>query len=412
MKLETTDVTVIGAGPSGTTVAALLHQAGWNVVILEKETFPRFSIGESLLPQCMTVLEEAGLLNDLNAHAESLGFQKKNGAVFRRADECSSFDFTQKSCEGPGTTFEVKRADFDNLLAESVSELGVDIRYAHKVLDIDADSTKPILTVLNSNQSRYQIQSRFILDASGFGRVLPRLLDLEAPSSFPVRQSVFCHIKDNIVSSEYDREKILIVIHPKKKDIWYWLIPFSDGTASVGVVGKREYFDDTKSTEELFKEFISQEPNLRELLNDSEMVTDTRTICGYSADVKSLTGPNYLLLGNAGEFLDPVFSSGVTIAMKSSSLAAKCVDKYLRDEAVCFQTEFAEPLKEGVECFKSFVELWYEGGLHDIFFYEDQDAHIKKMICSVLAGYAWDEKNPYASMSRKRLNVLAELCAN
>lgn len=121
-------------------------------------------------------------------------------------------------------------------------------------------------------------------------------------------------------------------------------------------------------------------------------------------------GKGYALLGNAGEFLDPVFSSGVTIAMKSASLAADIVDRQLKHQVVDWKAEFVEPLQIGVETFRTFVTAWYEGGLQDVVFYDQQQANIKAMICSILAGYVWDEKNPYVKNSRPRLNTLAELC--
>jgi flavin-dependent dehydrogenase len=123
-----------------------------------------------------------------------------------------------------------------------------------------------------------------------------------------------------------------------------------------------------------------------------------------------LFGPGYALLGNAGEFLDPVFSSGITIAMKSASLAAGVLDRQFNGQAVDWQREFAEPLQKGVDTFRTYVTAWYEGGLQDVIFYGQQQPNIKAMICSILAGYVWDESNPYVKNSQSRLNTLVELC--
>ncbi|MCK5191232.1 MAG: tryptophan 7-halogenase, partial [Methylococcales bacterium] len=121
-------------------------------------------------------------------------------------------------------------------------------------------------------------------------------------------------------------------------------------------------------------------------------------------------GKGYALLGNAGEFLDPVFSSGVTIAMKSARLAADVLDKQLNHQQVDWQQEFVEPLQKGVEIFRIFVTSWYQGGLQDVVFYDQQQANIKAMICSILAGYVWDETNPYVKKAGSRLDALVELC--
>jgi flavin-dependent dehydrogenase len=133
-------------------------------------------------------------------------------------------------------------------------------------------------------------------------------------------------------------------------------------------------------------------------------------ISGYSCDVKSLWGESFALLGNAGEFLDPIFSSGVTIAMKSADLAVDILDQQLKGESVDWESEFSEPLKQGVNTFRSFVESWYDGGFQDIIFSSKQSDEVREMICSILAGYAWDLDNPYAKNSKRRIKTLVEIC--
>lgn len=410
MKKEVFDVVIIGAGPSGAAVGAMLAKQNRKVLIVEKEHFPRFSIGESLLPQCMVFLQEAGLVDAVDNKASDFAFQFKNGAAFCKQGQYTDFDFTQKFSSGPGTTYQVKRADFDKLLADGAEKHGVEIRYGHQVLSVDVDNELPCIEVQSESGETYLAEGTFLLDASGFGRVLPRLLDLETPSDFPVRQSCFAHFKDNITDAAFDREKILITVHPEHQDIWYWLIPFSDGTASIGVVGEPEKFDQSQTPEQILLDFIQQAPNLKHLLSNAQPVNEVRTIKGYSADVSSLYGSNYALLGNAGEFLDPVFSSGVTIALKSASLIAPLVDKKLNGVEIDLENEYAIPLKRGVDCFRTFVSSWYDGRFQDVIFFTDQDPQVRAMISSILAGYAWDTENPYVAQSERRFNVLYELC--
>ena len=145
------------------------------------------------------------------------------------------------------------------------------------------------------------------------------------------------------------------------------------------------------------------------LLNNAEFDTRIGVIEGYSADVKQLFGKDFALLGNAGEFLDPVFSSGVTIALKSASLAADVLDRQLRGLQPDWEREFARPLKRGVDTFRVFVKAWYDGRLQDVIFASNKDENVKRMICSILAGYAWDVENPYVK-NTDRINTLAELC--
>ena len=402
------EILVIGAGPSGAIASAILHQQGHQVLVLEKQTFPRFSIGESLLPHCMQYVEKAGMLDAVN----DFGFQYKNGAAFRRANEYTYFDFREKFSEGPGTTFQVERGTFDKLLADEAEKQGVNIHYQVEITDVSFDDTHANVSYQDAEGNTGSLKAQFVLDASGFGRVLPRLLDLERPSSFPVRKAIFTHVDDFITDSAYDREKILVTVHPQEKDIWYWLIPFSDGRCSLGIVAKEEQIDSRRKDNivDHIKQFVSEAPELNTLLEKAEYNYPAREIIGYSADVTSLYGERFALLGNAGEFLDPVFSSGVTIAMRSAGMASDLLHKQLSGETVNWEEDYASPLKKGVETFRTFVEAWYDGRFQDIVFFTEQQPEVREMISSILAGYAWDEKNPYVASPTRRMNVLWKIC--
>ena len=406
---ESRAVVVIGAGPAGAIAATLLKRKGHDVLIIERQLFPRFSIGESLLSHCLDFVEEAGMLEAVKA----AGFQKKNGAAFAWRDQYSAFDFGDTFTKGQPSTFQVQRGTFDKLLADQAELQGVEIRYQQEIIAGDFESPQPVLSVRRENGSEYQLQAQFVLDASGYGRVLPRLLDLEAPSNFPVRQAVFTHIEDHIDPANFDREKILVSIHPEHRDVWFWSIPFSNGRCSQGVVANAERFKDKpEDLDACLREFIDETPHLKDLLKDAVWDTPARTIGGYSANVKTLHGPGFALLGNAAEFLDPVFSSGVTIAMRSASMAAGVLDRQLQGESVDWETEFAKPLKRGVDTFRAYVEGWYEGTFQDVIFYQDGTQDIRRMICAILAGYAWDERNPFVSEPKRRLRMLSEICAS
>ncbi|SFB48941.1 Dehydrogenase (flavoprotein) [Pseudomonas sp. NFIX10] len=406
---EYRQVVVIGAGPSGAIAAALLKRKGHDVLVIERQHFPRFSIGESLLSHCLDFVEEAGMLDAVNA----AGFQRKNGAAFAWGERYSAFDFGDTFSNGKPTTFQVQRADFDKLLADQAALQGVEIRYGQAIASADFTLAKPRLGVQREDGSQYCVEADFVLDASGYGRVLPRLLDLEAPSNFPLRQAVFTHIEDRIDAPTFDREKILITTHPSKRDVWFWTIPFSGGRCSVGVVAAAEHFAGrTDDLDACLRGFIDETPSLAGVLQNAEWDTPARTIGGYSANVKTLHGPGFALLGNAAEFLDPVFSSGVTIAMRSASMAADVLHRQLQGERVDWQSEFAEPLKRGVDTFRCYVEGWYAGTFQDVIFYTEGSDDIRRMISSILAGYAWDQRNPFVSEPKRRLRMLSEICAS
>ncbi len=416
--MQKTDILIIGAGPSGSSAAALLKQKGYDVTIIEKQHFPRFSIGESLLPQCMVFLEEAGLLDTVRDHVEECGFQFKNGAAFLKGKKRSFYDFTKKFSEGPGTTWQVRRASFDHILAQQAEKMGTDIRFGHEVLAVNVEPEQPILTVKTEQGETYQIQAKFLLDASGFGRILPKHLDLESPSDFPVRRAVFTHIEDGILDDpEFDREKILITVHEKDPRAWYWLIPFADGRASFGVVAEEDFFEkygfDGSSDYDvaaLQRRILADDEALSQVLRNAKFDTPVRTLVGYSADVKHLAQRNYALLGNAGEFLDPVFSSGVTIALKSSSMVVPLVDQYIKGENIDWMEQYEKPLRAGIQVFRAYVEAWYTGEFQNVVFSNHQENNVRSMIASLLAGYAWDQTNPIYKNAKKRLSTIAEYC--
>ena len=416
--MQKTDILIIGAGPSGSSAAALLKQKGYDVTIIEKQHFPRFSIGESLLPQCMVFLEEAGLLDTVRDHVEECGFQFKNGAAFLKGKKRSFYDFTKKFSEGPGTTWQVRRASFDHILAQQAEKMGADIRFGHEVLAVNVEPEQPILTVKTEQGESYQIQAKFLLDASGFGRILPKYLDLESPSDFPVRRAVFTHIEDGILDDpEFDREKILITVHEKDPRAWYWLIPFADGRASFGVVAEEDFFEkygfDGSSDYDvaaLQRRILADDEALSHVLRNAKFDTPVRTLVGYSANVKHLAQRNYALLGNAGEFLDPVFSSGVTIALKSSSMVVPLVDQYIKGENIDWMEQYEKPLRAGIQVFRAYVEAWYTGEFQNVVFSNHQENNVRSMIASLLAGYAWDQTNPIYKNAKKRLSTIAEYC--
>ena len=399
------DVAVIGAGPAGSVASALLRKKGYQVCVLEKQHFPRFVIGESLLPHCMEMLEEAGFTDAVRAEP---GFQLKNGAAFSWGSRYTEFDFTDKFSDGPGTTYQVRRAVFDKILIGEAAKQGVEVRFGHGVTAFDNSGDFARLNIETDTGESYELTAKFVLDASGYGRVLPRLLDLETPSHLPPRQAHFTHIDDNITNPKFDRNKILITTHPQHRDVWIWLIPFGGNRCSIGVVGTPDKL--VGESETVLKKFVYECPMLNEILDKAVWENDFpfRSIQGYSANVKSLHGRHFALLGNAAEFLDPVFSSGVTIALHSAKLAADLLAKQLEGGTADWDTEFAEPLMIGVDTFRTYVDGWYDFRFQNVVYAPDRSPEISRMLSSILAGYAWDTENPFVAKSEQRLTALSE----
>ncbi|MEO5889912.1 MAG: NAD(P)/FAD-dependent oxidoreductase [Ferruginibacter sp.] len=404
MNKEQVDVLVIGAGPAGTVAASIINKAGFKVKIVEKQQFPRFVIGESLLPRCMEALEEAGFLNAV----KEKGFQEKFGAKFVKNGKTCDYFFADQFTPGWNWTWQVPRGEFDKTLADTVEKMGVPVCYENTVTGIDFYGSDSVTTIEDKDGNKSQVAARFIVDGSGYGRVIPRLFNLDKPSNLVPRKALFTHTIDKKRSLDDEPDRITIIVHAF--GIWVWVIPFSNGVTSLGFVGEPEFFKQHEGTdEEQLRALIAAEPYLRERFEDVEFVFDPKVLESWSSTTEKFYGEGFVLTGNVTEFLDPVFSSGVTLATVSSQLAANLVIRKLNGETVDWHKEYTEPMMQGVNTFRSYVMAWYEGTLDTIFFADNQVPAIKSMVCSVLAGYVWDTGNPYVRDHQTALQKLAQL---
>jgi flavin-dependent dehydrogenase len=399
------DVLVIGAGPSGTIAASIMHQKGLDVQIVEKQRFPRFVIGESLLPRCMEALEEAKFLDAVKAKH----FQQKDGAKFVMDGKVCDFSFEQQFTPGWNWTWQVNRAEFDKTLADECEKMGIPLQYETEVTDIKIFDDHSVTTVVTDGKEE-TIRAKFIVDGSGYGRVIPRLFGLDKPSTQYPRKTVFCHMTDPKRSEAVEPNRITIYVHDLKT--WIWVIPFSNGNTSVGYVGNPEFFEAyTGTPQEQFKALIMAQPELAERFAGSEMAWEPRTLQSWSATTDTFYGKGFVLTGNVTEFLDPVFSSGVTLASVSAQLAADMVVRELNGEQPDWENDYMKKMMQGVDVFRTYVNGWYDGTLFNIFFAENPNPEIMSQICSVLAGYVWDESNPFVKSHEKNIRTLSRYLA-
>lgn len=398
------DVVIIGAGPAGTIAAAKLLKEGKTVLILEKMVFPRFVIGESLLPHCMDFLDELDLLPCI----EALKFQEKNGVTFYHDDEICDFLFADQYTDGWKYTWQVKRADFDYTLAKEVEKRGATVCFEATVTDVKTSNTLQTVSYLSSKGEAIDVSCKFVLDASGYGRVLPRLFDMEVPVATPPRGAVFAHIKDLNRTEKAGRN---IFVHAfNNNTAWIWSIPFSDGTTSVGIVGDADFIKECEKNEfALFNKNISEFPGLNGRFKDAPQLFEPKVILNYAVSVKKMHGEGFALCGNSTEFLDPIFSSGVTFAISSGYKSADLVVKQLNGAIIDWDTEYEQVMKDGVNVFRSYVNAWYNGTLATIFFSKHREEQFMKQICSVLAGYVWDKTNPFVKKHERILGTVAHV---
>ena len=390
MKREQTDVLVIGAGPAGTVAASMTNKAGLKTMIVEKSTFPRFVIGESLIPRVMDHLDEAGFMDAIN----NANFQKKFGARFLKDGKVCEFDFSDRFTNGWAWTWQCPRGDFDQILAKEVERQGVPVHYRTGVTAVEFKGTESSVTVEDANGEKSIIDAKFIIDASGYARVLPNLMGTAKTAKLPPRKAMFVHCKDEKRPEGREGWMITFVVH--RVDVWIWVIPFSNGTTSLGVVGNPEFFKDFSGTnEEVIRAIIDQDANYRERFKDSEFLWEPKSLEAYSASTSEMYGEGYAIVGNSVEFLDPVFSSGVMFATESGILAGKLAAKQLQGGEVNWPIEYEKYIQDAVDVFATYVKTWYDGALQDVFFVDNPNQGIKQQLSSILAGYVWDKKNPF-----------------
>lgn len=402
--MKEVDVFIIGAGPAGSIAGAKLVQEGFSVKVVDKLKMPRFVIGESLLPRCNELLENANMLQCV----QDAKFQFKGGVAFQSdKGDFAALDFSKNLGQKWGSAFQVKREVFDKLLIDDAQEKGCDVEFEVEVVAYDENEN--IITVKDLDGKEETYKAKKVLDASGYGRVLPRLLGLEADSHLALRRATFARV-DKDVRPEGEMNGYIFVDVVGDNEAWIWNIPFSDGTTSVGVVCTEEYFKNLNmSDDEFWKHIIYNNPNASKRYADSKLIVEVGSLSGYSAAVTKLFDKNFILTGNASEFLDPVFSSGVTLALESGAKAAELTARELRGEAVDYKVEYEDYMMMGIDVFRDYVNTWYDGTLQTILFSDRKNPEITKKVVSILSGYVWDKNNSFVTSSKYALEKTYEM---
>lgn len=397
-QLKKYDVIIIGAGPAGCSCANLLALNGKSVLVIEKSTFPRFTLGESLLAQSISFFEEAGLEEVFNQYE----FKFKNGALFLRGDEYKAIEFQDMHLKGEKfTTFQVRRDVFDHEIVKICEKNGVEFLFNTSVLDIvDTEDQSLVKVEKDSNIESYLCN--FIGDASGFARVLSKIKGHTVHHIKNFRVSAFNHIvtKEEL---KFDNNKILITIDDKIVGKWFWLIPLGENRYSIGVTVNNNDLPADYNKKLLLVNSINDNPFFKNLLSDFEFVFNHQAIENYTTSSEVMYGDKFVLIGNSKEFIDPVFSSGVTVGLKSGVTASKLILKKLNGETVDWDAEYLKPQNKAIEIFRAFIDSWYEGKLQHIFYSTSVDKQIYSMMVSVLAGYVWDETNIFHQKNPKKL---------
>jgi len=404
MNVEEVDILIIGAGPSGAVAAGYLQKQGAKIKVVEKSRFPRIVVGESLIPRVMDHFDEAGLFEALDAK----GFEKKFGARFIRGEEICIFDFSDKFSPGWDWTWQIPRADFDLEMANELIRKGVDLQFETEVIDVQFMDEMSMTTVRNNEGVETTIKANFLIDCSGYGRVLPRMLNLDQPSRLSPHSAIFSHVSD--VNRPVGQEGSLISFDILETQVWLWVIPFSNGNTSVGIVGPTSFIENLGAdTTVALNKAIQLSDYYVKRFGDLPFIFEPRKLSNYSTAVSKMYGKGYALTGNSSEFLDPVFSSGVCFATESGILAAKLTLRQVRGETVDWQSEFEDYMKEGIAVFTTYIQEWYTGNLQELFYHQPENPEVKRSICAILAGYVWDRNNPFVVKHDRAVKNLAHL---
>lgn len=389
------DAVVVGGGPSGSTVATRLAQKQRRVLLLEKERFPRFHIGESLLPCSMPLFERLGVMPALEAH----GFLPKYAAEFVTADGSLSrrYAFADGLIPGAPSAFEVDRAEFDHVLLKNAASRGVEVREGATVTRFEIGGGGVSLDVRSGGEES-RVTAELLIDATGQTSMVAGKLGLREMDGSLKNFAVFSHFEGAWRHAGAREGDISVVLVPGG---WWWVIPLAGGRTSVGQVGPARMLRGRKPDEGYFHEQIATTPYLADRLAKATRVAPVRTISDYSYVSKRLAGERFVLVGDAGAFIDPVFSTGVYLGMVGAFKAADAIDaalrarRYGRREFVAYEAW----VQKQVEAYKRFVRGFYRPEFVELLMTPSDFLDLRAAVTSLLAGFGVDRPEINARVS-------------
>jgi flavin-dependent dehydrogenase len=373
------DTIVIGGGPAGSTAATLLARKGLSVLLLERERFPRFQIGESLLPYNNDLFERLGVTDQLVQG----DYFPKYGAYFATGDGkvgCG-FRFDRNLPSQYHRSFQVKRSEFDHLLLKNAAKAGVEVREETSATAVVLDDPHRVVVQTSAGE---EVSSRFILDASGHGSVVGSRVGDKSDVQALRKIAFFAHYRGVVRDEGRDAGNTIIVV---LKDAWFWLIPITAELMSVGLVVDRDHFVKCGlSGEALLEETIAATPFVAERMRGSARTTQVYARKDFSYRMRNVAGENFALIGDAAGFLDPIFSTGVFIAMKSAATAADAVAERLRTGSMAALLRYERDLTSAMEKYFRFISNFYRREFLEVFLQPTPRFGLMPAIVGVLAG--------------------------
>ena len=378
------DAVVIGGGPGGSTVSTLLARSGKRVLVLEKEHFPRFHIGESLLPYNRKLFEEMGVLGTL----EAAGFPRKLGAQFHigNASKALKLIFSNGCYTRESSAFQVERSTFDHLLMQHARKCGAEVREGWTVANFANRGSCVSVEAANDNGSKETFSGSFLIDASGRGNFTGNLQGLRIIHPKLKKLAVFGHFEKVLLDEGTSRGDTVIV---RLENKWFWIIPISGTKTSVGCVMDQEEFAQAKQTPaEQFEKLWRSSAAMRARMEKAVLVGPIRTTSDFSYYNKRLVAPRLLRVGDAAGFMDPIFSAGVYLAMYSGKFAAETVLDALKagDDGSRRLKRYEKRIFRAMEYYWEMVEGYYTQPFMELFMEPREKFNLPSAIVAILAG--------------------------
>jgi flavin-dependent dehydrogenase len=380
----TCEVLIVGGGPAGSTVGALLAERGFDVVILEKDHHPRFHIGESLLPLNIPLFERLGVADQI----ERIGMPKWGvDFVSPTHHRTVTFEFADAWDKSLPSAFQVRRSEFDHVLLKNAAAKGTRVLEGWRVAELDmADPNAVTAVAKTASGEERRWHARFLIDASGRDTLVANKLGLKDRNRRHASAAVYGHFTGARRQEGRAEGNISIFWFDHG---WFWFIPLADGTTSIGAVCPPEYLKTRKTdVTTFFRDTIAQAPQLAERLSAATLEGPATATGNYSYRARNMAGRNYLMVGDAYAFIDPVFSTGVYLAMNSAFRAADAVATVLRDprQAERAVARFDAEVQRGIDRFSWFIYRMNQPALRDLFMNPRNILRLQEAMMSLLSG--------------------------
>jgi flavin-dependent dehydrogenase len=380
------DVLVVGGGPAGSTIAALLAQRGERVVLVEKEKHPRFHIGESLLPLNLPLIDKLGLGEEI----KRIGIVKY-GAEFvspTHPQKSVKFEFANAWDKNFPYAYQVRRSEFDHILLKNASAKGASVIEECRISDVEFLPKGQGVRAKGqtSRGENLQWHAKFLVDATGRDTMLATRFGIKRRSRKHASAAMFAHFTGARRLTGKEEGNITVFWFDCG---WFWFIPLADGTTSVGAVGNPQYFKTRKTDlEQFFRDTIALAPDLAERLKNAKMVSPVTATGNYSYRSDRMTGDNYIMVGDAFAFIDPLFSTGVYLAMNSAFMGADVVSTCLHEPAKKAQAykEFEAEIRRPLDLYNWYIQRAPTPAMRHLLMVKRNIFRIEEAVISVLAG--------------------------